>query len=216
MDHPTANTSKSNFPVYIVDDEATMRRSLATLMHSAGIHATSFSSAAEFLEHMADLNPGCVLLDLYMPDITGQELQGRLAREGFDWPVIVITGHGDISTAVSSMKQGAFDFIEKPFDPNTLLQRIEDSRLYYLDSRATTTEAAMAAERVGELTDRELEVLDGFVAGLRNKQVGAALNISTRTVEFHRKNIFQKLHARSVSDAVRLAVLAGRARNRNP
>jgi two-component system, LuxR family, response regulator FixJ len=216
MDHPTAKTSKSNFPVYIVDDEATMRRSLATLMHSAGIHATSFSSAAEFLEHMADLNPGCVLLDLYMPDITGQELQGRLAREGFDWPVIVITGHGDISTAVSSMKQGAFDFIEKPFDPNTLLQRIEDSRLYYLDSRATTTEAAMAAERVGELTDRELEVLDGFVAGLRNKQVGAALNISTRTVEFHRKNIFQKLHARSVSDAVRLAVLAGRARNRNP
>ncbi|MEJ2646034.1 MAG: response regulator [Gammaproteobacteria bacterium] len=202
--------------MYIVDDEATMRRSLATLMHSAGIHATSFSSAAEFLEHMADLNPGCVLLDLYMPDITGQELQGRLAREGFDWPVIVITGHGDISTAVSSMKQGAFDFIEKPFDPNTLLQRIEDSRLYYLDSRATTTEAAMAAERVGELTDRELEVLDGFVAGLRNKQVGAALNISTRTVEFHRKNIFQKLHARSVSDAVRLAVLAGRARNRNP
>lgn len=213
---PTTHTTNGSFPVYIIDDEATMRRSMATLMDSAGINATCFSSAREFIVHLDSLSPGCILLDLYMPDITGQELQGRLRRDGVDWPVIVITGHGDVATAVNAMKEGAFDFIEKPFDPNALLERIEDSRSCYFDTTRNTAQAATAAQRIAELTDRELEVLDGFVAGLRNKQVAAALNISTRTVEFHRKNIFQKLHAQSVSDAVRLAVLAGRAPTRNP
>lgn len=212
---PTTDTTKGSFPVYIIDDEATMRRSMATLMDSAGINATCFSSAREFIAQLDGLGPGCILLDLYMPDITGQELQRRLRQDRVDWPVIVITGHGDVSTAVTAMKEGAFDFIEKPFDPNALLERIEDSRSCYFNSTRTTAQATRAVQLIASLTDREVEVLDGFVTGLRNKQVAATLSISTRTVEFHRKNIFQKLHAQSVSDAVRLAVLAGRAPTRN-
>lgn len=195
-------------PVYIVDDEETMRRSLGVLLRSAGIRYRDFESAAAFLDALDELEPGCVLLDLYMAGMTGLELQEELIGRQFSMPIIVITGHGDVDTAVRAMKRGAADFIQKPFDPAELLDLVCHTMTAYHARRNADEVRAKAIERIAQLTPREREIADQFLSGKRNKQVANALSISVRTVELHRASIIRKLDAKSIADAVHIITLA--------
>ncbi len=197
-----------NGPVYIVDDEETMRRALSALLRSADIRCRDFNSANAFLEVLDELEPGCLLLDLYMAGMTGLELQEKLIERQFTMPIIVITGHGDVETAVRAMKRGAADFVQKPFDPAELLDRLQQSMATFQAQRDVNDAAARAHERVANLTPREREIADQFLAGKRNKQVAQALSISVRTVELHRASIIRKLEATSIADAVHTITLA--------
>jgi two-component system response regulator FixJ len=194
-------------PVYIVDDDASFRRSVELLLRSAGLTAVSFESASAFLKTAPDLFDGCVILDVRMPGMSGLELQKQLKSLGFRLPVIVMTLKGDMETAVRAMKGGAVDFIEKPFNDDALLGAINAALALAL-APSRDREIKDAAERVAELSPRERQVLDALVAGRLTKQIGYDLGISPRTVEVHRTRMFARLRIHSIAEAVRLAVLA--------
>ena len=201
--------------VHVVDDDPAVRRSLERLLDAAGFHVVSYHSPAAFLNAASGLSAGCVLLDIRMPGVDGLELQARLNRLRVNLPVIVMTGHGDVPSAVRAMKAGAVDFLEKPFDDETLLNAIggafaKASRLIGGDR-----EAVRAAQRIATLSPREREVLDALLAGRPNKLIAFDLNISVRTVEVHRARMMVRLGTKQFADAIRLAVMAKLApRNR--
>jgi two-component system response regulator FixJ len=201
--------------VHVVDDDPAVRRSLERLLDAAGFHVVSYQSPAAFLNAASGLSAGCVLLDIRMPGLDGLEVQARLNRLRVNLPVIVMTGHGDVPSAVRAMKAGAVDFLEKPFDDETLLNAIggafaKASRLIGGDR-----EAVRAAQRIATLSPREREVLDALLAGRPNKVIAFDLNISVRTVEVHRARMMERLGTKQFADAIRLAVMATLApRNR--
>jgi two-component system response regulator FixJ len=170
---------------------------------------TTFGSGTDFLKEARDLEPGCVLLDIRMPEMDGLEVQRRMNDRGIEHPVIMLTGHGDITTAVEAMKCGAVDFLEKPFEKAQLVSALNAafSRLHDRDAAHASREEAKL--RIAVLTPREQDVLRGLVRGHPNKTIAYDLGISPRTVEVHRANLMTKLDVQSLSDALRLAFSAG-------
>lgn len=196
--------------VHIIDDDEAMRDSLMFLLDTAGLRARASDSARAFLKTIPDPALGCVVTDIRMPDMTGLDLVRTLKAAGHDYPVIVITGHGDVALAVEAMKAGVIDFIEKPFDDDTLLAAISIA----FDRRNATSETAnperrVIAERLTELSPREREVLRGVIDGKPNKVIAYDLGISPRTVEVYRANLMTKMQAASLSELVRMALVAG-------
>lgn len=196
--------------VHIIDDDEAMRDSLLFLLESAGLRARASASAKAFLETLPDPSLGCIVTDIRMPDMTGLELVKRLRAEGRDHPVVVITGHGDVALAVEAMKAGVIDFIEKPFDDEALLAAIRAG----FDQRrepegAASPERMAIAARLAELSPRERDVLQGVIDGKPNKVIALDLGISPRTVEVYRANLMTKMRAASLSELVRMALIAG-------
>lgn len=195
--------------VHIVDDEDAIRRSASFMLRTAGFDTRTYQSGVEFLKEAKHADPGCVLLDVRMPGMDGLEVQRELNDRGIVVPVIVLTGHGDISIAVQAMKAGAVDFLEKPFEKAQLMVALEAgfAKLERREEAATTTHEAEI--RIAALTAREQEVLQGLARGYPNKTIAYDLGISPRTVEVHRANLMTKLEVRSLSEALRIAFAAG-------
>lgn len=192
-----------NCVTYIVDDDASVRDSLSLLLSTADIESQAFASAEAFLE-TADLQSGaCVLLDIRLPGLSGLELLKRLAERRSNVAVIMITGHGDVPMAVEAMKDGAFHFVEKPFDPEVLLQYVEEAQRQVSDFSEMQ---AQLAERYASLTPREQEVMALLTEGLPNKLIATRLGISTRTAEHHRAAVMRKMKARTLSHLVRISL----------
>jgi two-component system response regulator FixJ len=195
--------------VHVIDDDGAMRESLVFLLRTANIRARAYESATAFLDALPRESSGCVVTDVRMPGLSGLELLRRLKELEVALPVIVITGHGDVPLAVEAMKGGAADFIEKPFDDEVLLASVR-AALKVQDGQAGQQAARAAiAERLGGLSARERQVLDGLVAGLPNKTIAYDLGISPRTVEIYRANVMTKMEAASLSDLVRMALVGG-------
>lgn len=194
--------------IYIVDDDEAVRDSLSALLEAKGYAVRAFNAAPEFLDAAPTLQPGCLITDIRMPEMDGLQLQQRLLERGLSFPLIVITGHGDVPLAVRAMKAGAIDFIEKPFAMETIIASAA-AALQRLGSNEFDPIARLAVERIADLTPREREVLDGLLAGLPNKSIAYDLGISPRTVEVHRAHIMDKTGARSLSELVRTALAAG-------
>src|SRR5215469_13589396 len=195
--------------VYIVDDDEAVRDSLSVLLESKGYPVRSFASAPEFLAAAPSLPIGCLIVDIRMPEMDGLELQQHLIDRSLDFPLIVITGHGDVPLAVRAMKAGAVDFIEKPFASETILESLDAAFSRLLAAGETSAEAVAAQSKLALLSPREREVLDGLLAGLPNKSIAYDLAISPRTVEIHRARVMDKMGARSLSELIRLALTAG-------
>jgi two-component system, LuxR family, response regulator FixJ len=193
--------------VHVVDDDAAVRRSLERLLDAAGFRAVSYETPMAFLASAPGLSSGCVLLDVRMPGMDGLTLQARLAKLDNHLPVVVMTGQGDVQTAVRAMKAGAVDFIEKPYDDEVLVKAIELA-LSLPRQSDRNREAAEAAQRVAALSPRERQVLDALVAGRPNKVIAYNLGISARTVEVHRARMMERLGVRQLAEAIRLAVMA--------
>jgi len=195
--------------VYIVDDDEASRDSIATLLSVAGFRTKSFASGNQFLQEAASLAPGCLVSDVRMPDVDGIMLVQQLKTLKLSIPVVLITGHGDIKTAVRAIKSGAADFVEKPYDDETILTAVRKAQEELDHDDEGVELAKIAAGRLSALSARECEVLERLVAGLSNKAIAHDLAISPRTVEFHRTRVMAKMHAGSLSQLVRLALLAG-------
>ena len=195
--------------VYVVDDDEAVRDSLLVLLEARGYTVCTFSGAPEFLAVAPTLRPGCLIADIRMPGMDGLELQQHLVQRNLSFPLIVITGHGDVPLAVRAMKAGAIDFVEKPFAADTILASTVAALERADAPRERDPVAEAAANCVAELTPREREVLDGLLAGLPNKSIAYELTISPRTVEIHRARIMNKMGARSLSELVRLGIAAG-------
>lgn len=193
--------------VFVIDDDQAMRDSFLMLLRGEGIRARGFASAMQFLEQLPDDKSACVITDLRMPQIEGSELIQRLkALKGEAWPVIVITGHADVPLAVQLMKAGVVDFIEKPFDPNRILEAVRGC-LSALARQGVESEAReQTAARLASLTPRERQVFDALIDGKSNKEIALALDISPRTVEIFRAKVMQKMQAQSLSMLVRLGL----------
>ncbi|WP_288459399.1 response regulator [uncultured Sphingomonas sp.] len=197
--------------VHVVDDEDAVRRSIAFMLKTSGFAVTPWDSGVAFLRAARHEAPGCVLLDIRMPEMDGLQVQQELAAHGVGFPVIVLTGHGDVATAVAAMRAGAIDFLEKPFEKTALLAAL-DRGFAHLDRRDTAAASARdASVRIAALTPREQDILRGLVRGHPNKTIAYDLGISPRTVEVHRANVMTKLGVHSLSDALRLAFAAGLA-----
>jgi two-component system response regulator FixJ len=200
--------------VHVVDDDAEVRQSLAFLLSTAGFAVRVYKSAVAFLEALPRAQDGCVVTDIRMPEMDGLELQRKLKAAKSTMPVIVITGHGDVSLAVEAMKAGAVDFIEKPFDDEVLLSAIKAALAQHKDDRERGSRAAEIHGRLALLSERERQVLDGLVAGKANKVIAYDLGISARTVEIYRANVMTKMQADSLSALVRMVLvdsMSGRA-----
>lgn len=195
--------------VHVIDDDEAVRVSLAFLLEMADLPSRTYASAQDFLEIAETLDSGCIVTDVRMPQMSGLELVRRLKERGVTLPVIVITGHGDVPLAVEAMRAGVLDFLEKPFEDDTLLASIRMA----LNSAAETTEQQAEREKfehvVATLSGREREVLQGVVAGKLNKVIAFELGISPRTVEVYRANVMTKTGAHGLSELVRIALLAG-------
>ncbi len=195
--------------VYIVDDDEAIRDALRLLMRSANLRVQCCASADEFLAGYKPELPGCLVLDVRMPGMSGLELQRLLKQRHIDIPVVIMTGHGDVSMAVQAMKDGAVDFVEKPFKNDVLLDRIQQCLKTDIDERAKHRENVEAASRIASLTQREREVMELLIQGKRNKTIASELGISNRTVEAHRAKIMEKMQAHSISDIMRITYAAG-------
>lgn len=195
--------------VFVVDDDEAVRSSLRMLIRSVGMQAQAFATAQEFLRLYDLRQPGCLLLDVRMPGMSGLELQQELNRRGATIPVIFITGHGDVPMAVEAMQHGAFDFLQKPFRDQDLLDRVQRAMVQDGESRAGLAMRAEIKARMASLTPRESEVLRLVTSGKANKVVGAELGVSQRTVEIHRAHVMEKMQARSLAELVRMVLDAG-------
>ncbi|MEB2336610.1 MAG: response regulator transcription factor [Burkholderiales bacterium] len=199
--------------VYVVDDDEAVRDSMRWLLEANGFRVSSFASAEEFLARLPDPEPiACLLLDVRMPGMSGLELHEELVRRGSTLPLIFITGHGDVPMAVSRMKKGAHDFLEKPFSDAQLRQLVNECLARAAAAQRELRDDRDASERIERLTGRERQVLDLIVAGRLNKQIADDLGISIKTVEAHRANIMDKLGARTMADLMRIALRAGASR----
>jgi two-component system response regulator FixJ len=197
-----------NQTIYVIDDYDAARDSLQFLLETAGLRAETFENAAAFLKRLPSADAGCVVTDVRMPGMTGIELLKALKARAFPLPVIVITGHGDIPLAVEAMRDGAADFLEKPYNDDALLQSI--ARAISSSRSAAQAEDAKASilRRIAELSKRETEVMTGLVAGKSNKTIAIELDISPRTVEIYRANVMSKMNVDSLPALVRMAIAA--------
>jgi FixJ family two-component response regulator len=195
--------------VFIVDDDEAVRGSLRLLIKSVGLLATALGSAREFLEVYDPAQPGCLILDVRMPQMSGLELQDQLNRQGAVIPVIFITGHGDVPMAVEAMQAGAFDFLQKPFRDQDLVDCIQTALAKDRTNRAMLSERSVIRERLKSLTPREREVLKLVCTGAANKAMAAQLSLSQRTVEIHRARVMEKMGATSIAQLVRMAIDLG-------
>src|ERR1700733_7451783 len=195
--------------VFIVDDEEALRISLRILLESIGIGVTTFASAREFLDGDSMLQPGCLLLDIRMPGMSGIELQQQLNMQGATIPVIFITGHGDVPMAVEAMKHGALDFLQKPFRTQDLVDRVQRALAKDAENHAALAQHTQIRARLVSLTSREREVLNMMAHGKPNKIMAADLGISQRTVEVHRARVMEKLEVSSLAQAVRMLMNLG-------
>jgi two-component system response regulator FixJ len=194
--------------VHVIDDDDSARQSLEFLIDCAGLKVRSYASAVEFLKAVPDMEHGCIVTDVRMPEMTGIELLARLKALGVRDPVIVITGHADVPMAIQAMKEGVADFIEKPFSDDAILGAIKAAVARQTDRAQADEERALVNERLASLSPREREVLDGLVEGHANKVIAFDLDISARTVEVYRANVMAKMHARSLSELVRMVTIA--------
>ena len=195
--------------VHIVDDDEAIRQSIGFLLRKDGYAVETYPSGTQFLKAATRETRGCVLLDVRMPDLDGLEVQAQLAQSGIALPVIMLTGHGDVTLAVRAIKAGAIEFLEKPFERTALLAAIETALAHAARTNREQLAAVDARIRLAALTPRERDVLDGMVLGRPNKLIAFDLDIATRTVEVHRANLMDKLAARSLSDVLRIAFAAG-------
>lgn len=195
--------------VHLVDDDEAIRRSAGFMLKTSGYLVKTYASGVELLKEAKDLPVGCILLDVRMPEMDGLQVQQELQERGVGFPVIVMTGHGDVTVAVQAMKVGAVDFIEKPFEKAVLLSAIEEGFSRIEQAGRNRARAEEAQIRLQALTPRERDVLEGLVRGHPNKTIAYDLNISPRTVEIHRANLMGKLEVASLSEALRIAFAAG-------
>jgi FixJ family two-component response regulator len=195
--------------VFVVDDDISVRESLAPLIRWAGWTPETFSSAQEFLSRPRDETPSCLVLDVELPDLSGLDLQARVAVDRAETPIIFITGHGDIPMSVRAMKAGAAEFLTKPFERDVLLDAVRRAIERSREALRQASELRMLRERHASLTPREREVLTWVVSGLLNKQVGSELGMTEATVKAHRGKIMQKMQADSLADLVRIAARLG-------
>lgn len=201
--------SDSKGTIHVVDDDEAIRRSLSFLLKTSGFAVRTYEGGQPFLKESGALDPGCVLLDVRMPDIDGLEVQKELRARGIMIPVVIMTGHGEVDMAVAAMKAGASDFIEKPFEKAALLACIRAATQQAFAQRGAGARAEEARDRLNVLTEREHEVLQGLVRGLPNKTIAYDLGISPRTVEIHRANLMTKLEVHSLAEALRIAFQSG-------
>lgn len=192
-----------NAVAFIVDDIAVNRELLESLVASVGIEAASFASAREFLDGFDRDRIGCILLDVRMPNMSGLELQKELARQRVDLPVIIVTAHSDVHMAIQAMKAGAFDFMEKPFNNQQVLDLVQRGIEVSRSQRTAAAELNQIRSRHEQLTERELDVLNLIMNGQMNKQIAHELGISQRTIEVHRANVMEKMGAKSLADLVK-------------
>lgn len=194
--------------VHVIDDDAAMRDSLEFLLDSADLKAKTYESAVDFLRHVEALEPGCIVTDVRMPEMSGLDLVGRLKELNVALPVIVMTGHADVPLAIQAMKAGVLDFIEKPFDDEALLSVIHAALAQAKDQGQREAELGGIRRKLESLSPRERDVLEGLVAGHANKVIAYDLGISPRTVEIYRANLMTKMGAASLSELVRMKLAA--------
>jgi two-component system response regulator FixJ len=195
--------------VHVVDDDRDVRCSISFMLNAAEMQSRPFASGSDFLDSVDELQPGCVLLDVRMPEVDGFQVMAQMAELGLEWPIVVMTGHGEVSVAVRAMKLGAVDFIEKPFDEDVLMGSLGRAFVLLKDRGEKAERRRLAQERIALLTAREHEVLQGLMAGLPNKMLARRLDISLRTVEMHRANLMDRMQVGSLAETLTLAVQAG-------
>ncbi|WP_423605414.1 response regulator transcription factor [Sphingomonas sp. MS122] len=195
--------------VHLVDDDPAIRRSVSFVLKTSGFDVRSYESGVIFLKEVRHAAPGCILLDIRMPEKDGLEVQRDLNAMGISMPVVMLTGHGDVTAAVQAMKEGAVDFLEKPSDKDDLLRAINTAFVRLERSEDVAGAESEAQVRIAALTPREREVLEGLAQGLPNKTIAYDLGISPRTVEVHRANVMTKLRVHTFPDALRIAFAAG-------
>jgi two-component system response regulator FixJ len=194
--------------VHVIDDDEAIRESLTFLLDTAGLRSSAYDSAEDFLDRLPQGGAGCIVTDVRMPGMSGLDLVQRLRELGSSLPVVVMTGHGDIPLAVEAMKAGAVDFIEKPFDDETMLQSLRTAAVRGVDAGRAGAERAAITARLESLSVRERQVLDALVAGNPNKIIAYDLGISPRTVEVYRANVMSKMQVGSLSELVRMTLAA--------
>jgi FixJ family two-component response regulator len=208
--HPAASSGEP--VVYLIDDDASVREALSSLIRAAGLNVEAYASAEAFLAREGtQAGPGCLVLDLRLPELSGLELQRELARSRDAMPIIFITGHGDIPTTVQAMKAGATEFLTKPFSDEALLQAVRYALERAGRLQAASRDLAVLRERYATLTTREREVLSRIVFGLLNKQVASELGLSEITVKVHRRRVMEKMQAGSLAELVRMTDRLGGA-----
>ena len=195
--------------VAIVDDDPSIREGVGSLLRSAGWKVETFASAEEFLARRSVVEPSCVVLDLQLPELSGLDLQTRMAQINVEIPIVFITGHGSIPASVQAIKAGAIEFLTKPFDEQQLFRAIREAMDRDEEARKRHTDLRQLRERYAALTPREREIMQQVVSGLLNKQIAVELEIAEITVKVHRGRVMQKMHAASVADLVRMAEKLG-------
>ncbi len=201
--------SLSTERVFVVDDEPAVRKALSRLLRAAGFEVFEFASSEEFLRRLPPDAAGCATLDVHMPGLDGLEVQRELAARGIPLPIVFLTGHGDVPRSVRAMKDGAVDFLTKPVDAEQLIQSVRQALDADRVGRAARAEIREVRRRLGTLTERERQVLDGVVAGQLNKQIGGSLGITEKTVKVHRGRVMEKMGVDSLAALVHLAARAG-------
>ncbi len=189
--------------VFIIDDDEAVRDAMVLLMQSVGLQALAYSDAKAFLDAAHDEHPACLILDVRMPGMSGLQLAREAQVRRQAWPIIFVTGHGDVPMAVEAMREGAFDFLQKPFREETLIQRVQRAIEQDHNDQVAASEREEIEERVKDLTPREREILQRIVDGESNKVIAIELGISARTVELHRANVMDKMQARSLAHLLR-------------
>jgi two-component system, LuxR family, response regulator FixJ len=197
--------------VFVVEDDQALRSLIKALAHSIGIASREFSSADEFLEHYDPRQPGCLVLDIFMPGMSGLELQDELNRRGAVIPVIFITGHGDVASAVAAVRHGAFNYLQKPFRNSELIANVREALELDRRSRHMLAQQEAIRDRIASLTPREREVLELIVKGLASKVMAEEMGLSKRTVELHRSRVMDKMGANSIAQLVRMFMDSQRA-----
>ncbi|MBA3311699.1 MAG: response regulator [Planctomycetota bacterium] len=192
--------------VFIIDDDPAIRKSLAWLVESVGLAAETYESASAFISEFDIERPGCLICDIRMPGMGGLELQERLRASGSQIPVIILTGYGDVSTAVRAMKAGATDFLEKPVGDQVLVDQIQRAIARDAACRAGRGEQLKLGERISRLTHREQEVMTHVIEGLSSRQIAGQLGVSFKTVEAHRAKVMRKMQAKSVPHLIRMSL----------
>lgn len=201
--------TEENPVVYIVDDDASVRKALERLLRSAGHIAKTFASAIEFLDSNFPDAPGCLILDIKMPKLSGLELQDRLAEKGISFPIIFITGHGTVPASIKAFKAGAMDFLQKPFEDKVFLEAVSRGIERHRRLRQEQKETDALRAKLDTLTLREREVFGLVVTGMLNKQIAFDLGTTEKTIKVHRSRVMQKMSARSLADLVRFAEKLG-------
>lgn len=195
--------------VYVVDDDRLARESLEWLIESVDLPVKVYESGPTFLKDYHSQMAGCLVLDVRMPEINGMDLHAKLKQEACKLPVIIMTGHADVAMAVRAMKAGVYDFIEKPYNDSLMLERIQSAIAFDLDNRKEQERVDSVKSRLAALTPREMEVMRLVLKSTANKIIASELGISVKTVELHRSNLMSKMRATSVTELVRLALIAG-------